>query len=305
MAIRIDHRTTDEFAAEQLLADLRASDRQIVISNVVDGLGWLATDFQFEHGEMRYLLLDGGMTRRQAGRTVQRLWEIETYRLLALLGLPEAKSMAPWLRRAEDQLAGLMDRIGAARSADDEHAALEQMSSLAAAVEHSVARTAFRFGASRAYLGIVMQRIDELRERRVQGFPTLREFMERRLLPPMNTCAAMATRQDDLSARVARNSQLLRTRVDIALERQNQELLTQMNRRARQQLHLQETVEGLSVVAITYYASQLVHYLSEGAHLLGAPVVPDLATAASIPLIALAVWGGMRRIRRQWSVAGA
>jgi uncharacterized membrane-anchored protein len=63
--------------------------------------------------------------------------------------------------------------------------------------------------------------------------------MERRLLPAMNTCATMARRQEDLSSRVARNSQLLRTRVEVELERQNQELLGQMNRRAKLQLHLQ------------------------------------------------------------------
>lgn len=303
VCLRIDHRKLDAESPEQVLGELAGNDRQLVVSRIVDGLGWIATDFQFDQDELRILLLDAGLTRRQAGRTVQRLWEIETYRLLALLGLPVAKHMGAWLRAAEDQLAHLMDRIGIASGADDEHEILAALSRLAAEVEHSVARTAFRFGASRAYHAIVMQRIEELREQRVSGFPTLREFMDRRLQPPMNTCVAMAGRQEDLSARVARNSQLLRTRVDIALERQNQQLLAQMNQRTRQQLHLQETVEGLSVVAITYYASQLVHYLSKGAHEAGLAVDPVLATAASIPLIALAVWSGMRRLRRDWAKA--
>ena len=296
--LRIEHRLVPAITAEQLIADMTVVDHQVVVSHCVDGRAAVITDFKFVDGEMNFLLLDAGMTQRQAGRTVQRLWEIETYRLLALLGLPVAKQMSPWLRQAEEELATLMDSIGSAQTPDDEHAVLDRLSNLAASVEHSVARTAFRFGAARAYAAIVMQRIGELREQRVTGFPTLQEFMERRLQPPMSTCAAMAQRQEDLSARVARNSQLLRTRVDIALERQNQELLAQMNQRARQQLHLQETVEGLSVVAITYYGSQLVHYLTDGAHAAGLPVDPSLTTALSIPLIALLVWAGLRRMRK-------
>lgn len=299
--LRIEHRLTPAITAEQLIADMTAVEHQVVVSHCVDGRAAVITDFKFIDGEMNVLLLNGGMTQRQAGRTVQRLWEIETYRLLALLGLPVAKQMSPWLRQAEEQLATLMDSIGSAQTPDEEHAVLDRLSSLASSVEHSVARTAFRFGASRAYAAIVMQRIGELREQRVTGFPTLQEFMERRLQPPMNTCAAMAQRQEDLSARVARNSQLLRTRVDIALERQNQKLLAQMNQRARQQLHLQETVEGLSVVAITYYGSQLVHYLADGAHVVGLHVEPALMTALSIPLIALSVWLGLRRMRKALS----
>ena len=109
----------------------------------------------------------------------------------------------------------------------------------------------------------------------------------------------MARRQEDLSGRIARNSQLLRTRVDIELERQNQELLAQMNRRAKLQLRLQETVEGLSVVAITYYASQLVQYLAKGGKDYLAPATPEVITAVSIPIIAGLVALGLRRMRRQ------
>ncbi|HAY26080.1 MAG TPA: DUF3422 domain-containing protein, partial [Candidatus Accumulibacter sp.] len=101
------------------------------------------------------------------------------------------------------------------------------------------------------------------------------------------------------SDRLARTSQLLRTRVDVELERQNQQLLAQMNRRAHLQLRLQETVEGLSVVAITYYASQLVHYLAKGANQLLPQFSPELATAVSIPLIAAFAVLGIGRLRQR------
>jgi uncharacterized membrane-anchored protein len=286
-------------SAESIAAALAPEGRQMVVSQVVDGAAWIFTDLQLDDRFSRFLVIDKGLTRRQVGRTVQRLWEIETYRMVAMLGLPVAKEVGRWLRASEARLADMMDWIGAAKTSDDERAVLGEMSTLAAEVEHSVARTAFRFGASRAYHSLVMQRIDELRETRVKGFPTLKEFMERRLLPPMNTCQAMDRRQEELSGRVARNSQLLRTRVDIELERQNQELLHQMNRRAKLQLRLQETVEGLSVVAITYYGSQIVHYLAKAASKFWPAVSPELATGVAIPLIAVLVALGLRRMRKK------
>jgi uncharacterized membrane-anchored protein len=217
---------------------------------------------------------------------------------MALLGLPVAKEVSRWLYRGENDLAGFMDQIGQAQTTEDERKVLSTLSGLAAEVEHSVARTTFRFGASRAYHRLVMQRIGELRETRISGLPTFHEFMERRLLPAMNTCAAISRRQEELSARVARNSQLLRTRVDIELERQNQELLGQMNSRAKLQLRLQETVEGLSVVVLTYYGSQLVQYLAKGTKDLH-HLNTDVITAISIPVIAGVVAWGTRRMRRK------
>lgn len=298
VATHVELRSTAEMSPETVIAGFPPSGHQMVAVQVGAGAAWVFTDFMFDNGFSHFLVLDAALTQRQAGRAVQRLLEIETYRMMALLGLPVAKEVGRWLGGAEKELAELMDHIGQARSPEDERAALASLAKLAAEVEHSVARTTFRFGAARAYHSLVMQRIEDLRELRIQGFPTLNEFMLRRLLPAMDTCAAMARRQDDLSGRVARNSQLLRTRVDIEIERQNHELLAQMNNRAKLQLRLQATVEGLSVVAITYYGSQLVHYLVKGGQHLIPAMSPEIATAVSIPLIAFLALFGIRRLRR-------
>ena len=298
VATQVELRSAAELSPDSVLADLTANGRTMVAAKVADQAAWVFSDFKINNGLTRFLVLNEAMTQRQAGRTVQRLVEIETYRMLALLGLPIAKETGRWLYRSEQQLAELMDQIGRAQSPQDERDALNALSTLAAEVEHSVARTTFRFGASNAYQGMVMQRIEELRESRISGFPTFAEFMQRRLQPGMRTCAAISRRQEELSARVARNSQLLRTRVDIELERQNQELLAQMNHRAKLQLRLQETVEGLSVVVLTYYGSQLVHQLAKataGLHQLPT----DVITAVSIPLIAVVVAWATRRMRRK------
>ncbi|MDD3354781.1 DUF3422 domain-containing protein [Zoogloea sp.] len=298
VATHLELRSAAEIPPASVMSRLSPIGKQMVGAQVADGAAWVFTDFLFEEGFSRFLIIDVALTRRQAGRTIQRLVEIETYRLMALLAFPVAKDVGRLLGRAEHHLATLMDRTGSARSTEDEHSVLADLTTLAAEVEHSVARTTFRFGAAQAYHSLVMQRIAELREQRISGLPTFHEFMERRLRPAMNTCVTMARRQEDLSSRVARNSQLLRTRVEVELERQNQALLAQMNRRAKLQLHLQETVEGLSVVAITYYASQLVNYMAKGVKYQIAPLTPETITAIAIPMIAALVYTGLRRMRK-------
>jgi uncharacterized membrane-anchored protein len=300
VATHVTVRPAADIDAERLSAEHLSGTTQMVVSKISHGAGWVFTDFRIgEDGFSRFLIVNQSLTPRQTGRTVQRLVEIETYRIIALLAFPVAKQVARLLSRAEDELADLVRRMGRSETSDSERRVLERLTRLAADVEQSVATTTYRFGAGAAYYGLVRLRIEELREIRVTGFPTLREFMERRLTPAMDTCGSISSRQQDLSDRIARNAQLLRTRVEIELERQNQELLAQMNRRAKLQLRLQETVEGLSVVAITYYGSQLVHYLAKGLEAHIAPATPEVATAVAIPLIATLVFTGMRRMRRR------
>ena len=297
-ATHIELRSVTDMPLETVLHQQSRHGQALVASSVSDGAGWVLTDFHLHDGFSHFLLLDNGFTPRQAGRIAQRLVEIETYRVMALLAFPVAKEVGRLVSRAEDELADVMDGMGQSRTAEDDRAVLARLSRLAADVERSVARTSFRFGAAGAYYRLVRQRIDDLREQRLSGFSPIGQFMDRRLVPAIDTCTSIARRQDDLSGRVARNSQLLRTRVDVEIERQNQELLAQMNRRAKIQLHLQETVEGLSVVAITYYASQLVNYVAKGAKDFIAPATPEVLTALSIPVIAGLVFMGLRRMRK-------
>jgi uncharacterized membrane-anchored protein len=284
---------------EAILDELADPTRMAVVSRISDNAGWIFTDFRIHDGFSHFTLIDDGLKRRQAGRTLQRLLEIETYRMMALLAFPVAKAVSPQLSSAENELADLMESMDQAGTPGDERDILSRLTRLSAQVEQSVARTTYRFGATAAYYRLVQQRTAELRESRHAGFPNINDFIERRLAPAVNTCAAIARRQEELSARIARNSQLLRTRVDIELQQQNQALLGQMNRRAKLQLRLQETVEGLSVVAITYYGSQLVSYLAKGVKPLIKPLTPEVITAIAIPVIAGMVALGLRRMRRK------
>lgn len=268
-------------------------------AEISEGAGYVFTDFRIGgDGFLRFLLLDKSFSSRQAGRMVQRLVEIETYRVMALLGFPIARQVGGFLNEAEETLAQLTQRMAKPDPAEDT-ALLNDLTQLASKVEQSLATSAYRFGASQAYYDLVKRRVQELREQRLSGIQTIEEFMERRLAPAMATCAAIARRQEELSARIARSSQFLRTRVDIELARQNQELLVQMNRRAKLQLRLQQTVEGLSVLAMTYYAAGLVGYLAKSAKSAGVPLDVDVVTGFSIPLILGVMLLSLRKLRKR------
>lgn len=273
--------------------------REVLVgSGVTDGAAAAFTDFRiYPDGFSRLLVQDHGMTPWQAGRVCQRLLEIDTYRVMALLALPVAQALAPEVARGEQELARITAAMVTANEADDP-TLLDRLTRLAAEVDSRLSDNLYRFSAAAAYEGIVHSRIAELRERRIAGLQTLQEFTERRLTPAMNTCRSAASRQEELSRRVARTTQLLATRVGVTRERQSQEQLAVMNRRVKIQLRLQSTVEGLSVAAVTYYVSALVGRLAEGLHTVGLSVRPAVAEAVAVPIVALVVWIAVRRIHR-------
>ncbi len=252
-----------------------------------------------EDGFGRILVQADQLGARQAGRLVQRLFEIETYRLMASLAFPLAKTHMLELADSGERLTAIMQQLVGSQALNDEQRLLDDLTGLSAEIERIGAETAFRFAASRAYYSLVERRIEELREERLEGQQTLAEFIDRRLTPAMRTCEAVTDRLDTLSRRVARAGQLLRTRVDLKLEEQNRDLLASMDRRARLQVLLQETVEGLSVAAITYYGVGLVVYAAKAMKVAGVPMLSvDLIGGLAIPIIAGSVWFGVRRIRR-------
>jgi len=241
----------------------------------------------------------------QGGRLVQRILEIETYRMMALLGLPHAQQAAPALNAIENDLAALTAAMvdgdqsasDATTHADDEQI-LHRITGLAARIEKMSLQNSYRFSASQAYFRLVKARIDELRESRVEGVPTIGEFMERRLAPAMDTCASVARRQEALAERIAHTNDLLRTRIGIVQEQQNRQILESMNARAAQQLRLQQSVEGLSVAAISYYMVGLFGHIGTALKEAGVPINPEIASGVMVPVFAVLVWLGLRRLHK-------
>lgn len=275
--------------------------QRVRASEVMDGGARVWTDWR-PHGDgfARFYARATALDPPRAGRFAQRLIELDTYRMLALLALPVARALGPQLSRLEERLTALTGRIAAAHDIGEERAILAELFELAAEGERLAAGSAFRFAATRAYRQLVADRLAELRERRLEPWQPLGQFLARRFEPAMRTCEAAANRLGEVNARVARAADLVRTRVDVELQAQNQKLLASMERRAALQLRLQEMVEGLSVVVLSYYTLGLLGYLLKGGKLLGLPEesVPVLL-AGAVPAVVAGVWFGLRRLRRR------
>lgn len=266
---------------------------------LADGQARLWTDFII-HGDgfSRFLIRANGLRPTTLGRISQRIAEMETYRMMAMLALPLGRAARPQVARSETRVGEILQTLADPDTDHNEREMLKELTGLAADAERISGEVTYRFSAARAYAEIVRQRVAALREQRVAGIQPAGDFLLTRFEPAMETCENLSRRLEALGARVARASNLLRTRVDVALEEQNRDLLHSMDRRARLQLRLQETVEGLSVAAITYYVVSLIIYLAEGAKTLGADIEPYVAGMVSLPFVAVAIWYGVRRVRK-------
>ncbi|TNF65118.1 MAG: DUF3422 domain-containing protein [Rhodobacteraceae bacterium] len=284
---RIDAALSEWFVPESL-----------AVSNVLDGAAVVAGDFRIDPaGHLRFALFISPETgRRRIGRIVQRLCEIETYKSMSMLGFSRVRAMAPKIGEADAHLTQLMSDMTEGAKPPEE--TLQQLLSISAELETIAARSSFRFGATTAYEAIVTQRIAALREARFQGRQTFAEFMLRRYEPAMRTVNATERRLQALADRAMRAGDLLRTRVDVERSAQNQKLLESMDQRADLQLRLQRTVEGLSVVAISYYAVSLAGYLLYPLAEATGLSKGLLSALITLPVVA-AVWLGVRRLRRK------
>ncbi len=258
------------------------------------------TDFQLhEDGMSRIIVANQTLRPGRLGRLIQRLLDVETYRMMALLAFPLARDLTPDLGSIETELSTLAAETARIQNLEDEQRLLAQLSALAARAEDLAARSHYRFSAARAYHQLVERRISELDEVKREGLQQIGTFMERRLGPAMRTCTAVADRLEAVSVRISRASSLLNTRVEVALQEQNQSLLRSMEGRARLQLRLQETVEGLSAVAITYYLVGLIAYVLKALEKAGQPINPTLATGALAPFVLMGAYIAVRQIRKR------
>lgn len=275
----------------------RFAEDDLVVCDVADGRARIWSDFRLHaDGFGRLVVVDNGLEGAEPAQLVQRLQELGNYRNMALLGLPLAQNLTPQVTALEQRLSALTAAVAERVSEDDQ--LLDELSFLSAELARLMAETRYRMSATRAYAQLSTDRLHSLAVSPVRGHPTLADFTERRLIPAMRTCNSFSQRLEDLSQRVAWTSSLLRTRVDTALARQNRDLLDSMNRRTHLQLRLQQTVEGLSVVAISYYLVGLLGYVFKAIHEYIAGLTPEIATGAAVPVVALLAILTMRRIRR-------
>jgi uncharacterized membrane-anchored protein len=294
LMIRIEEMPASEAEVLAKLEDWFVGE-SLAVSKVVDGAAVVAGDFRIDPaGNMRFaVFVQPGTGSRRVGRIVQRLCEVETYRAMSMLGLVRARALTQKLNALDPQLSDLVTALDT--TARSPEAALHELLQISSELESLAVKYTFRFGATAAYEAIVNQRIAVMREQRLQGRQTFGEFMMRRYDPAMRTVKSAESRLNSMAERAERAAELLRTRVDVERSAQNQKLLESMDKRADLQLRLQRTVEGLSVVAISYYAVSLAAYaaypLTEALHL-----SKGMATAILTPLVIFGVWLMIRRV---------
>lgn len=297
LILRVTADQPDVIDSEQLARIFPSGD--LVGSSIAAGDGLVWTDFCLDpQGFSRILVRNLGMTPGRLGRAVQRLMEVETYRMMALLGLPMAREISDQLGKLEQQLTEIAARTADKGRAEADHELLDELTLIAAEAAALSARSRYRFSATAAYAQLVERRLSELREDRIDGLSRVSAFLERRFQPATSTCASVVRRMDVLAGSIDQAADMLRTRVDVNLEAQNSSLLRAMESRSRTQLRIQEAVEGLSVFAISYYLIGLLKILIEG--LLPSDIEnrEHIIAAIAVPVVLATVWLGMRRLRR-------
>ncbi|NQY89866.1 MAG: DUF3422 domain-containing protein [Colwellia sp.] len=251
-----------------------------------------------EDGFGRFLIYQQDLSSAQLGRLVQQLLQLDTYRLMATLGLPLAQAINSELSQLDIQLQQVTTYIAFGTEKSDREL-LTQVSKIAAKVEDFRSQSTYRFSATNAYYDVALQRMEELKEEEISGYMTIREFLMRRITPAVKTCQTASNHLEDISRRVTRASDLLRTRVEMVLQEQNQTLLKSMNHRAHVQMRLQQTVEGLSVAAISYYGMQLFETMLTSLPALGIEYNHELVSGFAVPIVIAIVFVGTRLVHRR------
>lgn len=266
---------------------------------VIESVATVWSHFKLDDRDAtRFLVQAHRLTPSRYGRLLQRLVEIETYRLMALLSLPLARELLPQIETLEAQHVSLVERLGT-MDAGDERALLSDLTNLSLTTERLQAQCGSRFSLTESYARILTARLRELREEQVPGYQTISEFFDRRLSQALHTCESANAGLNALSVRLRSTTGLLRTRVEVNLQSQNQLLLASVDRRAAAQLRLQHNVEGLSVVVLTYYLANLLKIALEGTKAAGVHLDSTLIIALMLPLLAGAVWIMVRRVKHE------
>ena len=277
------------------------NDQRLVGSKVYDGLATVWTSVQSEEdGFIRTLVVDEGLDSSQAGRLIRNLLEIAAYRSMTLLALPTARLLMPEVRHLEQRLVKTNEKLNQLVTLEDEQALMTELIEEATQLEKLVADHNFRFSATEAYFNLTESRLDMLREQKMPAIRTLKQFHVRRFIPAFNTCMSVIRRKENLSKRISRTSELLHLRLQLSLETQNQQLLVSMDKRSEIQLRLQQTVEGLSVIAMTYYSMSLIELLLKPVAIENyLPISQGIALAAITPVVFLGAVMLTLRIRKK------
>lgn len=296
--IRFFFKKTEDKSIDKEYLHRFFGESQIFSSSTSHNIARIWSDFiPDDQSYMNVLIDDFGLGPRRAGRLVQRIIDIENYRMMSLLTLPIAQRVLKELDKVEKKLTELVNTFPEKNSIVEEKKLLSELFNLMAQNEQMRTLTLRRFLGGKAYQSIVDERLIELECQPVAGYQTFSTFFIRRMKPAMRTCASAQTQLEELSTHLQRVTDMLSTRVNVNVEEQNQKILESVAQQSKMQLRLQQTVEGLSIVAITYYASSLLSYLYKGLEYIEVMNSHYLWTGVSIPFVFIVTWMMVRKIK--------
>mgnify|MGYP001967504227 FL=1 len=287
--------------AEALLPGMGFETADLVSCHVCGSVRvW--SDFRIrEDGYGRLLVAAQDRQPDDLGRIVQRLQELGNYRNLALVGLPPVQRLMPELNALEARLAKHAQALAADDAERDDEDLLRDLSKVSAELARLRSENSYRTSASQAYAQIAADRLDALAVQPIDGFQSLTDFTERRLVPATRTIETFTNRLRRLSERSGDAIALLNTRIDTRIKAQNLELLRSMESSFNLQLRLQNLVEALSVIAASYYAVALIAYMAKGVDAFGKEDhVVDIVIALIAPLVILTIFLLVSRIRHRF-----
>lgn len=294
-ATRID--VIDEDAVDPArLAQL--AENSLCYSAIYSEQARIATDFVADADRfVRFVVAARSCGAQRRGVIVRRLLELETYRCFALLGLPVARQVGGRVQGYEQGLAAMMAEIGEDSTPEAHQTSLKALHALSVEVGQTVEATSFRFSATQAYGQIIAERLARLDETSIGESTTIQRYLDNRVQPALATCRAMEKRLTDLGTKVQHSIELLDATITVSIQTQNQAVLDTILRTAQSQYRLQETVEGLSIIAISYYALGILGYVAEGLHEF-VPVDKPVLLTFLAPVVILVVFFSIRRLRR-------
>jgi uncharacterized membrane-anchored protein len=288
----------DNFAGSNVAED----GANVFMSFKSDRTDFLGTGFR------RVFIQNKNLRTRRTGRLLQRIVELETYQVLSLLGLPQVRHETSNLSNLEKQITEITKSVSKTAKKNlnknsiaypDYQKDLNELSYVVAKIEEIDSSSNYRLSATAAYYKLVEQRIQDLREERLESFQTNNEFLSRRLQPAIRTTEAFSRRLESLAIRAQRADNLVRTQIEMGVQIQNKNLLESMELRARAQLRLQETVESLSIVAITYYIVGLLSTLVDPINFNKFLISKTVFLALCVPIILILIWYVAKMVRKK------
>lgn len=276
---------------------------EIFGSRVIEAIS-LYTDFApDEHEKVRFLVrsADVRSLKEKAPFILESLSFLENYRHLILFPLDEFNQHMDRFYQLEKDQVVKREEISRGLETSSPKQFKEWLILLTrtlSEVNRIGDNVRYHLASAVPYDSILNATLEELKETGEIGFQPLGYFIKRKVRGIADGYLRLIERIDALNKALEGTVAVLRTRVDLAMEEQNLSLLKSVDETTKNQVHLQQTVEGLSVIVLTYYITGIANYFFKGVSEWGLIQSPGLATAGCLPISFLIAFGLVYRVKR-------